>query len=143
VIGGVIVLLLLAIVVSFFRAPSDEDDEMSFSDVLAAGRAGEIRRIEMHGNDLEITTRDGDERVSRVGGDVDVRAALSDEGIALGGTNGIEFEFAHAASDEWLFWIFNLGIPAIFLAVTYYAVRNAVREGIRRGSGEIAARESD
>jgi hypothetical protein len=131
---------VLAVVVSFFHDAEDKRD-LAFSEVMAAGRAGDLERIEVHGRGMDVRLHDEpDEFMSRLGSSTDLIAALEAEGIIVGGTDGVEVEFERGSSGgEWIIWIINIIIPVAFLVVTYVAVRNAVREGFRRGSGDEAA----
>jgi hypothetical protein len=104
------------------------------SAMLAATREGGVRRIEVHGRELEVTMASGDEVTSHIGRNTDLTAVLAAEGVAIGGATGLELEFDRPS--EWggfLPLIINFLPLLVFVAVFYYTIRNAVREGMRRG----------
>jgi hypothetical protein len=126
---------LLAIVVSFFRT-GDDPETIPFSEVLSEARDGRIERIEVRGASLEVTIAGRPEVGSRIDRDTDLIGVLSDHDIPVGG-DGVEVQFKNPSPfGNWFALLFNLGVPAVFLIVVYYIVRNAVREGMRQGRRE-------
>lgn len=132
VMGGIAV---LAVVLSFFRSADESDQEIKFSEVLAAGRNGDIERIEVYGTSLDITfVGERDEWQSRMGLDTDLVAALEAEGITVGGTDGIEVDFGSTSVGlDGLSPFINFVPLILFVVIFYYSIRNAVREGFRQG----------
>ena len=133
------VLLLCAIVLSFFRAGDTEDEDVPFSTVVKMARDGEIERIEVRGRRLEIdTTASEDVVFSRVDHNVDVVAVLAAAGVTIGGDDGVELEYERLSQWGGFFPLFiNFVPPLVVILIFYFTVRNAVREGFRR------AREDD
>ncbi len=124
---------LFAFVLSFFGSTDDSDREITFSEMIAAGREGDIERIEIYGARLEIKiVGDPDEWQSHMGFDTDLSAALAAEDIEVGGDSGIELDFSGDSSGAaWVLKVLDF-LPLVILVAFYYAIRNAVREGIRR-----------
>jgi|CXWL01.1.fsa_nt_gi cell division protease FtsH len=82
-----ILVAVVAIVYSFFGNKGEKSKTVPFTDVVAWGRAGELKSITINGQKLEITKTEGDEQkyTSRVGKSTDVEQVLTDNGVILGG----------------------------------------------------------
>jgi hypothetical protein len=134
---------VLAIFVSFFRADTEHRD-VSFAEILNAGRSGTLERIEVRGRQLDVTfTNESDEFESRIGANVDLVAALQAEGIAIGGADGVEIEFESSANWGGFLPLFLNFLPLVaFLFVMYFVLRNAVREGMRRAREDERASQA-
>jgi hypothetical protein len=125
----VVALLVIAVVVSFFRG-EDQRTSLAFSDVVEAGRIGELEEIEVRGNTLHVRLRDSATLYeSRVGDDVDLVAALREEGVTLGtAPDSVQVEYrAPTAFGTWAGLAINLLFLVPFGLVMYFAVLFALR----------------
>ena len=130
VVGGLIV---LAVILSFFRG-GDDDPTVSFAEVLAEARAGNVERIEVRGTHLEIgPAGGGGEYDSRIGDDTDLLDELRQEGVEIGGAEGVDVRFRDSNLGNWLGLFINFRPAVVILGGMYFIVRNAIREGIRQG----------
>lgn len=134
------VIAIIAVVLSFVRSPDESEREITFSEMIAAGREGDIERIEVNGTRLDITLAgERDEWQSRMGRETDLVAALESEAIAVGGTNGVEVGFGRDSfGSSWWSLTINFVPLIMFVTILYFVLRNAVREGIRRADRDAA-----
>lgn len=132
-----VIILLLAIVFSFFRKGDDTaGTTIAFSEVLEAGRDGRLETVHVDGRNLDVKLRD-DEALyeSVVGHDTDVASVFVESNIVLGEPEGTILEFENdSAAGQWI----NLAIAflpsVIFVVVLYFAVYWAVRRAMRERS---------
>lgn len=133
----VVAILVLAILVSLFRA-DDDRERIDFSEVIAAARDGKVERIEVHGATLRVTlTGEGEIAYSRMDRDTAILDLLQNEGVTVGGPDGVELDFRDPpAVGTWVGVLINFLPLALYLPLTYlilyHIVRNGVAEGIRR-----------
>ena len=104
-----ILVAVIAIVVSFFRS-GDNTKNISFSDVVAAGRAGELKSIEVNGQSLNVEKKDGTKYSSRIGKSTDVEKVLGDNNVKIGGSDSTSVDIKYkepAAFGNWLGLLVN------------------------------------
>src|SRR5205823_3086030 len=57
-----ILVAVIAIVVAFFRPSSSSSTKEDFSAVIRDAKAGTLQKVEVNGDDLKLTTQDGDQK---------------------------------------------------------------------------------
>jgi ATP-dependent Zn protease len=80
----IVVLLVVALVFSFFRGGETHED-ISFAEVVADAQSGKIQSIEITGPSLTVRLRDNTTYSSRAGKDTDVTQVLQNAGVTVGG----------------------------------------------------------
>ena len=134
-----LVVLLLAVVLSFFRA--DGGESTPFSSMLADAQDGQVELLEVSGNDIDVRLADESDEFSyetRMDGSTDLVAALQNQGVD---PTSIEIRFTRGSSaGNWFALLINLVIPAVFLVVAYFAVRAGARQGTSEVSAAIRSR---
>ena len=85
-----ILVAVVAIVFSFFNRGGDAKT-ISFSEVVALSRVGDVEKILVSNQNLEITKKsDPDTKYkSRMGESTDVEQVLREEGVVIGGDDGV------------------------------------------------------
>jgi hypothetical protein len=80
--------VIIAIIVAFFRPSDDDDDDdavdLPLTTVITDARAGLVGRMEVRGDDLEVTRKDGTVYDSRKEADTSLITVLSDAGVDVG-----------------------------------------------------------
>lgn len=138
VIGIVAFIVLVAVIFSFFNAGTDSTN-LSFSEVIDAGRDNQLERIEVRGDNLDITLR-GDSTLyeSKFAEGGDVTQTLIAAGVAVGGADGAQIEYKSPSSYgnliNLVFWCLQL---LVFPFVLYFSVKWGVREALRLRGGSI------
>jgi hypothetical protein len=138
----VVGVMILAIIVSFFRDAEPEDGTIPLSTMLDMARVGEVERLEVSGDRIEVFTIDDGEFVAYAGM-VDVAELLERNDVEIGGPGqGVILEFTgYDPAFEWMWalvaWLIGAVIIAFFI---YHAVKRAVRAGMRDASIEARRR---
>jgi hypothetical protein len=120
------IVLAAVILLSFFRG-SDNPPVLTFGDVLAYARAGQLERVDATGARLTIKLR-GDEKEYRsyIGSGTDLTRALEDAGATVGGSDpkAVRVRFEPGRSPPLLWPVY---VIVILGAIIYFAVRLATR----------------
>jgi cell division protease FtsH len=123
-----ILVAVIAIVVSFFRG-GDSTEDLTFSEVVAAGRDDRLQSIEISGETLTVKLI-GDETTykSRVGRNTDVEQTLREENVEIGGSgeNAVEIKYKQpSAFGDWIGLLINFLPLIIFGAILIFMMRQA------------------
>jgi cell division protease FtsH len=122
-----ILVAVIAIVISFFRS-GDSTKNLAFSDVVAAGRDGQLKSIEVSGQTLNIEKKDGTKYTSRVGNSTDVEKVLQDNGVQLGGGTDKSVDVKYkspSAYGNWVGLLINFAPILVFGAILIFMMRQA------------------
>ena len=92
-----ILIAVIAIVVSFFRG-GDKPKDLTFAEVVTAGREGRLESIEVSGQTLNITLEGEEKFKSRIGRNVDLEQNLREEGVQIGGANGVDLKYKNPSA---------------------------------------------
>ncbi len=106
--------IIAAIVIVFLTITSGvgSSQEISFTDVVSKAKAGDIRTMEVDGENILAISTSGARFNSRVGSGIDLLEVLRDEGIGTG-ANGVEVIFKKAGG-------LNFGILLNFLPLIFF-----------------------
>ena len=129
-----ILVAVIAIVVSFFR-DGEESESLTFSEVIAAGRCAadsdcdgqKLESIEISGQTLNVRMEDDETKYkSRVGKNTDVEQTLHDEGVEIGGAEGVEIKYKNPpAYGNWIGLLINFLPLIVFGAILIFIMRQA------------------
>src|SRR5947209_15968839 len=123
-----ILVAVIAIVVSFFRS-GDNTKNISFSDVVAAGRAHDLKTIEVNGQSLTVEKKSDNQKYSsRIGKSTDVEKVLQDNGVKIGGgdSDSVDIKYKEpAAFGNWLGLLVNFLPLIVFGAILIFMMRQA------------------
>src|SRR5438105_2352914 len=123
-----ILVAVIAIVVSFFRS-GDNTKNISFSDVVAAGRAHDLKTIEVNGQSLTVEKKSDNQKYSsRIGKNTDVEKTLQDNGVKIGGgdSDSVDIKYKEpAAFGNWLGLLVNFLPLIVFGAILIFMMRQA------------------
>ncbi len=92
-----ILIAVIAIVVSFFKG-GDKPKDLTFAEVVTAGREGRLESIEVSGQTLNITLEGEEKFKSRIGRNVDLEQNLREEGVQIGGANGVDLKYKNPSA---------------------------------------------
>ena len=106
--------IIAAIVIVFLTITSGmgSSQEISFTELVSKAKAGDIRSMEVDGENILAISTSGVRFNSRVGMGIDLLEVLRDEGINTG-TNGVEVDFKKAGG-------LNFGILLNFLPLIFF-----------------------
>ncbi len=123
-----ILVAVIAIVVSFFRS-GDSTKNVSFSDVVAWGRDGQLKSIEVSGQTLTIEKKgDPAKYASRVGKNTDIEQTLKDNAVTIGGDGdkSVEIKYKEPSSfGNWIGILVNFLPLIVFGAILIFMMRQA------------------
>lgn len=123
--------ILLLVVLSFFRGDSPDDDVevTTFTNAIAVAQRGEVEHIDVSWRSMRVQLRDGTERRVWVGTRTDVVAALQGAGVPLGASDdAVSVSFVKPSSGIGPYAI-RLGVPLVMIFVLYVVIRLGVRHG--------------
>jgi len=121
-----ILVAVIAIVVSFFRPPSNTQNQ-DLSQVIAEARNGQVESIEAQGDSLTVHLKN-DQRTykSRKESGSSIVEVLKDNGIQVGGTDGIDVKVSQPSQfGNWIGLLVNFLPLIIFGAILIFMLRQA------------------
>jgi cell division protease FtsH len=122
-----VLVAVVAILVSFLRSGDDARD-MILSDVVAEGRADNLKSIEVSNNSLDVVLRSEPDVTynSRIGDGVDLEALLRAEDVTIGGEQGVEIQYRESSGfGNYLGLFFNFLPLLIIGAILIFFLRQA------------------
>ncbi len=123
-----ILVAVVAIVFSFFRG-GDSSKNLTFSEVVAAGREGKLQSIEVSGESLNVKLRNDTTKYnSRVGKSTDVEKVLGDNNVTIGGTGDKSIEIKYkepSAYGNWIGILISFAPILVFGAILIFMMRQA------------------
>ena len=112
-----ILVAVVAIVFSFFRG-GDSSKNLTFSEVVAAGREGKLQSIEVSGQSLNVKLRNDTTKYnSRIGSSTDIEKVLGDNGVTIGGTGDKSIDIKYKEPSQWGAWT---GLLVTFLPILVF-----------------------
>ena len=124
-----ILVAVVAIVYSFFGNNDEKSKTVPFTEVIASARAGELEKITINGQKLEIKKRDDEAKyTSRVGKSTDVEQVLSDNGAILGGNDAKSIEIKYKEPSGYgnvVGLLFSFAPILVFGAILIFMMRQA------------------
>jgi cell division protease FtsH len=118
-----ILVAVIAIVVVFFRPNSDSAETVDLSTVITEAKAGNVDKIVVKSDSLEVTKKDGTEVKSRKESGSSIYELLTSAGVATGSVN-IEIKEESKLGD-WLGLLLNFLPILIFIALIFFLMRQA------------------
>ena len=123
-----ILVAVVAIVFSFFRG-GDSAKNLTFSEVVAAGREGKLQSIEVSNQNLSVKLKnDATKYTSRVGKSTDVEKVLGDNGVTIGGSGDKSAEIKYkqpSAYGNWIGILISFAPILVFGAILIFMMRQA------------------
>ncbi len=123
-----ILVAVIAIVVSFFRG-GDNPKNLTFSEVVAAGRDGKLKSIEVSGQTLNVLLKnDNTKYKSRVGQNTDIEKTLTDNGTRIGGATDQSVDVKYkepSAYGNWIGLLISFAPILVFGAILIFMMRQA------------------
>lgn len=110
---GFLIFLLLAVIFSFFKSPRDVE-KITFDLLIEEIEKGEVKKIIVKGNNINIELLDGRKKVTRKEPNISFIELLRNYGIKKDKIRGIEIVFKDEESFFWIGVILPLILP-IFL----------------------------
>lgn len=120
-------LLVIAVVLFAFFAifPRSYGTEVSISRVIDLAKSNDLQKIEVDGERLTLTTKDGDVLTSRKEAGANILAILEDAEVNVG-TDGVDVEIAGSSGISNIFGILVGFLPLIFFgAILLFMMRQA------------------
>ena len=123
-----ILVAVIAIVVSFFKG-GESTKTLTFSEVIAEGRDGNLKSVEIDGQTLKVQLDDdGTKYKSRVGKNTDVEQILTDNGVQIGGSGDKAVDIKYKSGStfgSFLPLLINFLPLIIFGAILIFMMRQA------------------
>jgi cell division protease FtsH len=118
-----ILVAVIAIVVVFFRPSSDDAEPVDISQVIAQAKAGEVQKITVKGDTLEVLLVGDVEVKSRKEPNSSITQILADNGVPAGAV-AVEVKEESKLGD-WLGLLLNFLPILIFIALIFFLMRQA------------------
>ncbi|MGD9892127.1 MAG: ATP-dependent zinc metalloprotease FtsH [Dehalococcoidia bacterium] len=119
-----ILVAVIAIVFSFFQ-PGGDNPTKDLGTVIQEAKSGQIKQIEIQGNTLEVTRKDGEEYKSRKEEGGTLSELLRAEGVDLG-PQGVQIKVKEPSQfGNWLGLLINFLPLIIFGAILLFMMRQA------------------
>jgi len=122
------IVAIAAILFTMFSSNEEKPESISISELLERAKNGEIQRIEIKGNTLNITTTSEQKLKSRKGEDTDFYALLRGEGILFGGEEGsieVEEKSQGGFGTGWTLVLINFLPLILFAGLLIFLMRRA------------------
>src|SRR3990170_4876771 len=121
-----ILVAVIAIVVSFFRPPSNTETK-DLSDVIALARSGQVESIEAQGDTLTVRLKNSSQVYkSRKESGSSIVEVLKDNGVQVGGQDGVDVKVKEPSQfGNWIGLLINFLPLIIFGAILIFMMRQA------------------
>jgi cell division protease FtsH len=123
-----ILVAVVAIVFSFFRS-SDSAKNLTFSEVVAAGREGKLQSVEVSGENLNVKLKnDPAKYTSRIGKNTDIEQTLKDNQVQIGGSSDSSVDIKYkqpSAYGNWINLLISFMPILVFGAILIFMMRQA------------------
>jgi cell division protease FtsH len=123
-----ILVAVVAIVFSFFRGGGSSKN-LTFSEVVADGRAGTLQSVEVSGQSLTVKLKsDPATYDSRIGSGTDLEKVFSDNNIQIGGSGDKAVDIKYKEPSQWGAWtslLFTFAPILVFGAILIFMMRQA------------------
>ncbi|MBI2724161.1 MAG: ATP-dependent zinc metalloprotease FtsH [Chloroflexi bacterium] len=123
-----ILVAVIAIVVSFFRSGTSTKS-LTISEVVAAGRDGTLKSVEISGETLAVQLQnDNTKYKSRVGKNTDVEKLLTDAGVQIGGSSDKSVDIKYkepSAYGGYISLLISFAPILVFGAILIFMMRQA------------------
>ncbi len=128
-----VALLLIAAVTGaafWYLTSGGSTKSMTFSDVIAEARSGNIKTIEVDGQDLTVTKQSdpGTHYSSRIGTSTKLEQTLKDNGVEIGGSdpNSVDIKYVSSSSfGDWTGLLITFLPLIVFGAILVFMMRQA------------------
>jgi len=132
----IVAIMILAIVVSFFRV-AGEEERVGLGTVMDLARSGEAGRLEVHDESVSAILRDGKEVEATIGDNTDVAQLLASEGIEIG--SGLDVLYDEPGSSGAWYSLTLFALQSVLIGVVIYvAVRAGMNAALGRREGEAS-----
>jgi hypothetical protein len=125
-------IMVLAILVSFFRDAGDEQS-MPLSQLISSARSGQVQSIDVHGDTADVRMVDSAEVVEVELGYADIAQILDANDVELGEPLELEYH-GSGTSGTWGWLILYVGGILVYGVALYFAARRGVVAGMREGN---------
>ncbi len=127
----VIALMVLIVVVTIYSALAgsrQEVGEMSLSELATSVQAGKVTRIEVAGEKLQITLKDGGIRQSKKETESSLSETLANYGVTGEKMSAVQVDIKNATGfGYWVMTLLPFAIPVIFLIVFLWLISRQMR----------------
>ena len=134
ILRSAVILISIALIFSlFYQVPAEPPERVSLTEVVSRVQEGEVERIEVAGEDLNITLADGTELVSQKEAGSSVTETLTNLGLTTEQLSGVDIEAVQESGVRfWASVLLPTLLPLIiFIAIFYFIFRQA-RGGVNQ-----------
>lgn len=135
------IVALIALLFFAFQPGKEKVSEVSVSEFLNKVRAGEVEKVVVKGNAVDITTKAGEKLKCTKGENTDLLELFNREGIKLGeGGPEIKYEEGSWFNQNWLMLLINFIPLLFFVGLLFFLLRRAPGPGQAMSFGQSKAK---
>ncbi len=127
---AIITLLMAAIVFSYFIETGSKPQLLSINELVSRINAGEVARIVVNGNDLEITFRSGEEFISKKESEVGLSETLNNLGVNPKLLSSVALEIKDESGFRfWVGILLPTLLPLIVIVIMFWLIFRQAKGG--------------
>lgn len=130
---GFIVFLAIASIFAMWKTPLSQPQEISLSEVAAKIEQGEIKKIQVEGNELKIELNSGQNLVSKKENETALTESLKNYGVKAENLSKVEIKILEKSG--LMYWLGNILpflLPFAFVAVFIYFMTKSIQKSNTR-----------
>lgn len=128
IITGILIILIIVSLYSAVTGDGERPEEVTLSSLAARVIAGEVRTIQVRGDDLAVTLLSGDELLSKKEIESSLSETLANYGVTPEQLNGVAITVESPTGlGFWLLNILPFLLPIIFIVVFFWIISKQVR----------------
>ncbi len=133
IIWAIIALLVISVIFSLFIEPQKQPATLSLSQLATKINAGEITKIDVNGDDLNVTLKDGTQATSKKEAELGITETLKNLGVDPAALDKINI--AIVSQSGWQFWagiLIPTLLPLIAIGVIFWLMFRQARTGVNQ-----------
>ncbi len=133
ILWAILTIIVVALLFSFFTAPSSSPQTLSLNQLVDKIDAGQVTKIVVNGNDLAITLKDGSSAVSQKEAESGVSETLKNLGVNTQQLQSVDLEVQ--SQSGWQFWAGLLGptiLELLAIGFIFWLLFRQARSGVNQ-----------
>jgi len=133
IIWAILTLLVVALVFSFFMEPQKAPQQLSLSELAQKIDAGQVKQIQVNGDDLNITLQDGSAATSKKEAEAGISETLKNFGVSADALGKVDLSVQ--SQSGWQFWagiLIPTLLPLLVIGVIFWLMFRQARTGVNQ-----------
>jgi cell division protease FtsH len=130
---AIVTLLVISVVFSFFMESQKPPQELSLSQLADKINAGQVKQIQVNGDDLNVKLQDGSAATSKKEAETGISETLKNFGVSAGALGKVDLSVV--SQSGWQFWagiLIPTLLPLIVIGIIFWLMFRQARTGVNQ-----------